>query len=63
MCEVDMPDRSSKTLVLVTRGTVLAIVVDYGKDQSDNLCIYTVPFVSRNGYVRHRGLLGSFMQI
>ncbi len=36
MCELDMPDRSSKMLLLAIRETVLAIVVDYRKDQSEN---------------------------
>jgi len=42
VCELDMPDRSSKMLLLAIRETVLAIVVDYRKDQSKNLYIHTV---------------------
>jgi len=63
VCELDMPDRSSKMLLLAIRETVLAIVVDYGKDRSENLYIHTVSSVSRNGYVGHRDLLISLMQI
>jgi hypothetical protein len=63
VCELDMPDRSSKMLLLAIRETVLAIVVDYRKDQSENFISIQLSSISRNRFVGHRDLLISLMQI